>query len=75
MAKESNIITNLKSVRESRSMTQQELADRIGMRRETILHLENNRYNPSLEMALKIAQVFDLRMEELFQLKDIGGQS
>ena len=45
------------------------------MRRETILHLENNRYNPSLEMALKIAQVFDLRVEELFQLKDLGGQS
>lgn len=75
MVKESNIITNLKSVRESRGMTQQELADRIGMRRETILHLENNRYNPSLEMALKIAQVFDLRVEELFQLKDTGGQS
>lgn len=75
MAKESNIITNLKSVRESRGMTQQDLADRIGMRRETILHLENNRYNPSLEMALKIAQVFDLRVEELFQLKDLGGRS
>ena len=75
MAKESNIITNLKSVRESIGMTQQELADRIGMRRETILHLENNRYNPSLEMALKIALVFDLRVEELFQLKDTGGQS
>lgn len=74
MAKESKIITNLKSVRESIGMTQQELADRIGIRRETILHLENNRYNPSLEMALKIAQVFDLRVEELFQLKDIGGQ-
>ena len=75
MAKESNIITNLKSVRESRGMTQQELADCIGMRRETILHLENNRYNPSLEMALKIAQVFYLRVEDLFQLKDTGGQS
>ena len=75
MAKESNIITKLKSVRETRGMTQQELADRIGMRRETILHLENNRYNPSLEMALKIAQVFDLRVEELFQLKETGGQS
>lgn len=75
MAKESKIITNLKSVRESIGMTQQELADRIGIRRETILHLENNRYNTSLEMALKIAQVFDLRVEELFQLKDTGGQS
>lgn len=74
MAKESKIVSNLKTVRESIGMTQQELADRIGMRRETILHLENNRYNPSLEMALKIAQVFDLRVEELFQLKDIGGQ-
>ena len=69
MAKESKIITNLKSVRESTGMTQQELADRIGMRRETILNLENNRYNPSLEMALKIAQVFNLKVEDLFELR------
>ena len=69
MSKESNIITNLKSVRESTGMTQQELADLIGMRRETILHLEKNRYNPSLEMALKIAQVFDLKVEDLFELR------
>ena len=69
MAKESNIITNLKSVRESTGMTQQELADLIGMRRETILHLEKNRYNPSLEMALKIAQVFNLKVEDLFELR------
>ena len=75
MAKESKVITNLKSVRESIGMTQQELADRIGIRRETILHLENNRYNPSLEMALKIAQVFDLQVEELFQLKEKGEKS
>lgn len=75
MPKESKIITNLKSVRESIGMTQQELADRIGIRRETILHLENNRYNPSLEMALKIAQVFNLQVEELFQLKEKGEKS
>ena len=36
---------------------------------ETIVHLENNRYNPSLEMALKIAQVFNKQVEELFRLK------
>ncbi|MGT2898703.1 helix-turn-helix transcriptional regulator [Streptococcus macedonicus] len=69
MAKESKIITNLKSVRESTGMTQQELADIISMRRVTILHLENNRYNPSLEMALKIAQVFNLKIEDLFELR------
>ncbi|ABV11007.1 transcriptional regulator, Cro/CI family [Streptococcus gordonii str. Challis substr. CH1] len=70
MGKASNLITSLKSTRESRGMTQQELAERIGVRRETILHLENNRYNPSLEMALKIARVFDLKIEDLFELKE-----
>ena len=70
MGKASNIITSLKSIRESYGMTQQELAERIGVRRETILHLENNRYNPSLEMALKIARVFDLKIEDLFELKE-----
>ncbi|MCB6583470.1 helix-turn-helix transcriptional regulator [Streptococcus gordonii] len=70
MGKVSNLITSLKSTRVARGMTQQELAERIGVRRETILHLENNRYNPSLEMALKIARVFDLKIEDLFELKE-----
>ena len=70
MGKVSNLITSLKSTRESRGMTQQELAERIGVRRENILHLENNRYNPSLEMALKVARVFDLKIEDLFELKE-----
>ena len=69
MAKESKIKTNLKEVREAYAMTQQDLADQVGIRRETIVHLENNRYNPSLEMALKIAQVFNKQVEELFRLK------
>ena len=70
MGKVSNLITSLKPIREARGITQQELAERIGVRRETILHLENNRYNPSLEMALKIARVFDLKIEDLFELKE-----
>ena len=69
MAKESKIKTNLKEVGEAYGMTQQDLADQVGIRRETIVHLENNRYNPSLEMALKIAQVFNKQVEELFRLK------
>lgn len=69
MAKESKIKINLKEVREAYGMTQQDLADQVGIRRETIVHLENNRYNPSLEMALKIAQVFNKQVEELFRLK------
>ena len=69
MGKASNLITSLKSIRESHGMTQQELAERIGVRRETILHLENNRYNPSRNGS-KIARVFDLKIEDLFELKE-----
>ncbi|WP_165212887.1 helix-turn-helix transcriptional regulator [Streptococcus tangpeifui] len=61
------IITNLKEIREKAQMTQQDLADAVGVRRETILHLENNRYNPSLELAFKIAEVFNLQVEDIFQ--------
>ncbi|MCP8360243.1 helix-turn-helix transcriptional regulator [Streptococcus suis] len=64
-----NIITNLKEYRKAKKISQQELAQLVGVRRETIVHLENNRYNPSLEMALKIAGIFDCHVEELFQLK------
>ncbi len=62
MAKEESSYHQSKKIRQvvHMLMTQQELTDRIGMRRETI-HLGNNRYNPSLEMALKIAQVFNLK--------------
>ena len=64
-----NSITNRKEYREAKKSSQQELAQLVGVRRETIVHLENNRYNPSLEMALKIAEIFDCHVEELFQLK------
>lgn len=64
------ILTNLKAIREDSRMTQKELADKIGVRRETILHLENNRYNPSLEMALKIARVFGMSVEDIFRLNE-----
>ncbi|MFC3928519.1 helix-turn-helix transcriptional regulator [Streptococcus caprae] len=64
-----NIKTCLKDYRLAKKLSQQELAQLIGVRRETIVHLEANRYNPSLEMALKLAQVFEVQVEELFSLK------
>ncbi|MGT2649933.1 helix-turn-helix transcriptional regulator [Streptococcus troglodytae] len=63
-----NILTKLKELRRAKKMSQQELAQLVGVRRETIVHLENNRYNPSLEMALKIAEIFQLPVEDIFQL-------
>lgn len=64
------IITTLKEIREKNGMTKKKLADLINVRRETILRLENNRYNPSLEMALKIAQVFQCQVEDIFMLNE-----
>lgn len=63
-----NIITTLKQYREENRLTQKELAEKVGVRRETIVHLENNKYNPSLELALEIARVFDVTVEVLFKL-------
>lgn len=48
-------------------MTQAELADRIGVTRQTVIAIEQSRYSPSLEMAFKIARVFDVRLDDVFQ--------
>ena len=47
-------------------MTQKELADRVGVTRQTILAIENEKYSPSLELAFRIAAVFDSPLEEVF---------
>lgn len=49
-------------------MTQQELADRVGVTRQTIVFIERGRYNPSVGLALRIADVFGVPVEALFQL-------
>ena len=49
-------------------MTQQELADRVGCTRQTIIMLEQGRYVPSLALALKIGEVFSMPVEEIFEL-------
>ena len=48
-------------------MTQQELADRVGCTRQTIIVLEKERYVPSLSLAFAIAQTFDLPIEAVFE--------
>lgn len=47
-------------------MTQQELADKLGVTRQTIAAIEQRKYSPSLEVAFKIAQIFNLTLEEVF---------
>ena len=51
-------------------MSQTELAQLVGVRRETIGHLENGHYNPSLVLAAKIAKVFNVTIEDMFIIID-----
>jgi putative transcriptional regulator len=64
------LITRIKEFRAKNNMKQEELAQLIGVRRETIVHLENGKYNPSLKMAMDIAKVFEVTVEELFEFID-----
>lgn len=52
-------------------MTQQELADKVGVSRQTIIQLERNRYNPSLLLAHDIADVFEVPIEQIFTFKKL----
>jgi len=58
---------NLRELRAERSMTQQDLADAIGVTRQTVIAIELDKYSPSLETAFKIAQVFAVPLEQVFQ--------
>lgn len=56
----------IKEYRARYDITQDELAKRVNVRRETIVFLEKNRYNPSLKLAYDLAKVFSVQIEELF---------
>ena len=64
------LVTKIKEYREKAGMKQTELAELVNVRRETIVHLENGKYNPSLKLAMDIARVFDVTVEELFEFVD-----
>ena len=60
------LTTKIREYREKQGLTQSELADLVGVRRETIVNLERGRYNPSLKLAMDIAKVFHVTVEEIF---------
>ena len=64
------IKTRIREYRAKYNMKHEELAARVGVRRETIGNLEKGRYNPSLVLAWKIAQVFGVPIEELFSIQE-----
>ncbi|WP_409366732.1 helix-turn-helix transcriptional regulator [Lysinibacillus sp. 38-6] len=56
----------IKELRASFGWTQEQFAEKLGVSRQTIISIENGRYNPSLELAYKIAKSFQLTIEEVF---------
>jgi putative transcriptional regulator len=63
------ISNTIGALRGGRSMTQQELADLIFVTRQTVNAIEGDKYSPSLEVAFRIANVFDVPLEQVFQYK------
>ena len=62
--------TKIRELRLRDRLSQEELAQRVGVRRETIGHLENGHYNPSLKLAMDIAHVFGCTVEDIFFFED-----
>jgi putative transcriptional regulator len=66
------IRNQIRELRAMQNMTQQELADRIGVTRQTVIAIEQDKYSPSLETAFKVARVFGVPLEECFQYDSRG---
>jgi putative transcriptional regulator len=57
----------VRELRAAHEMTQQQLADRIGLTRQTVVAIEGDKYSPSLETAFRIAEVFGVPLDKVFQ--------
>jgi len=62
--------TKIKELREKRNLTQEALAEKVDVTRQTILFLEKGKYNPSLRLAYKIVKVLNSKIEEVFSFED-----
>ena len=69
--KEVELQNNLRKLRfEKGDLTQEELADKLGVSRQTVYAIEKGKFNPSVTLALKIAAFLDVRVEEVFNIKE-----
>jgi putative transcriptional regulator len=74
MVKPTRVTNSIRSLRFANDeMTQADLADRVGVTRQTIIAIEQGKYSPTLEMAFRIARVFSVPLDEVFQYADQQG--
>lgn len=71
MKKEKALTNKLVVLRAEHGLTQKELAEKVGVSRQTIISIEKNRYTPSLTLAFEIANVFNVGVEDVFQYKEV----
>jgi putative transcriptional regulator len=64
------IKTRIKELRAKYNLTQDELAEKVGVSRQTLLYLEKGKYNPSLILAYKVAEALSASIEEVFNIED-----
>jgi putative transcriptional regulator len=75
MSKPTRITNSIRALRFAHAeMTQAQLAERVGVTRQTIIAIEQGRYSPSLEMAFQIARVFRVPLDAVFQYPDGEGE-
>ena len=67
-----SIRNQIRELRSTRDMTQQDLANAIGVTRQTVIAIEQDKYSPSLETAFKIALIFGVPLEKVFQYEPKG---
>ena len=60
---------NIKELRQNRKLRQEELAEKLGVTRQTIIAIENDKYDPTLELAMKISEFFGVCVNDIFQLR------
>lgn len=63
-----NVSNTVLQRRENAAITQEELAEKVGVTRQTVIALEKGNYTPSVALALKLAKVFKVKVEDLFKL-------
>lgn len=65
-----NMKNNIKELRKSLNIRQEDLANIVNVTRQTINAIENNKYDPTLELAMKLGKIFNKHVDEIFELND-----
>ena len=69
MGSQPEVLNRLRRIRRQADLTQEDVAERVGVTRQTIISIERGRYNPSIGLALSLARAFGVPVEEMFELQ------